>query len=158
MEFYATIKELGTGKIVHIDFPTSLEEVAAKLGLEDDRFEYIIVDSSSHLISEHDSIEMLNRFYELAETTDDDLVEAVHEVLGYKAKDFVAYDFNFEDCSLLPDVNSQRELGEYWVDQLGFSNIPREVLEFHFDHEGYGRDIDLENQGGFSSKGYLQIN
>ncbi|MGC4441074.1 antirestriction protein ArdA, partial [Streptococcus suis] len=69
----------------------------------------------------------------------------------------VDYDFNFSDCYLLPDVTTRRELGEYWVDELGIQNIPRDQLEMYFDYEAYGRDIDFENQGGFSEFGWVDI-
>ena len=93
----------------------------------------------------------------MVEDVDDDLVKAVSDVTGYKASDFVDYDFNFSDCSLLPDVTTRRELGEYWVDELGIQNIPRDQLEMYFDYEAYGRDIDIENQGGFSEFGWVDI-
>lgn len=157
MKFKAVIKELSTGLATTVEFPASLEEIAEKLGLTTTVFEYIILSSSHDLASEHDSIELLNKFCELTEGVDEDLVEAVQEVLGYKAKDFVEYNFDFDSCSLLPDVTNLRELGEHTVDEIGFENIPRRVLECHFDHEGYGRDLDIENQGGFSSKGYVNI-
>lgn len=30
-------------------------------------------------------------------------------------------------------------------------------MELYFDCEAYGRDIDLESQGGFSDYGYVEI-
>lgn len=158
MEFSVLIKELSTNRTVRVEFPTSMEEVASKLGLpEDEPFEYVIVDASTTMIKEYDSIEILNKFYEMVEAQDEDLIEGVHEVTGYTAKDFVQYEYDFDGCYLLYDVNTPRELSEYWFEQLGADGIGKEAMERYFDHEAFGRDIDLENQGGFSSKGYVDI-
>lgn len=81
----------------------------------------------------------------------------MHQVTGYTASDFVDYDFNFGDCCLLPDVTTRRELGEYWFNELGSEGVGKENMELYFDCETYGRDIDLESQGGFSDYGYVEI-
>lgn len=52
---------------------------------------------------------------------------------------------------------TRRELGEYYFDELGVQGVGKEALEMYFDHEAYGRDIDLESQGGFSDYGYVEI-
>lgn len=161
MEVIVRLRDLNTRQEKNIEFPADVEDVKYQFGLDDDddydNAEFIVVDSNTNLIVEHDSIALISAFAELVEDVDDDVVKAVHEVTGYKASDFVNYDFDFSDCSLLPDVNSKSELGHYWVDEIGIQNIPLDQLEMYFDYEGYGRDIDLENQGGFSSYGYVDI-
>jgi len=161
MEVIVRLRDLNTRQEKNIEFPADVEDVKYQFGLDDDddydNAEFIVVDSNTNLIVEHDSIALISAFAEMVEDVDDDVVKAVYEVTGYKARDFVDYDFDFSDCSLLLDVNSKSELGRYWVDELGIQNIPLDQLEMYFDYEGYGRDIDLENQGGFSSYGYIDI-
>lgn len=161
MEVIVRFRDLNTRQEKNIEFPADVEDVKCQFGLDGyddyDNAEFIIVDSNTNLIVDHDSIALISAFAELVEDVDDDVVKAVHEVTGYKASDFVAYDFDFSDCSLLPDVNSKSELGHYWVDEIGIQNIPKDQLEMYFDYEAYGRDIDFENQGGFSSYGYVDI-
>lgn len=161
MEVIVRLRDLNTRQEKNIEFPADVEDVKYQFGLDDDddydNAEFIVVDSNTNLIVDHDSIALISAFAEMVADVDDNVVKAVHEVTGYKAHDFVEYDFDFSDCSLLPDVNSKSELGHYWVDELGVQNISRDQLEMYFDYEAYGRDIDLENQGGFSSYGYVDI-
>lgn len=160
MEVMVRLRDLNTRQEKEIAFPASIEDVKHQFNLDDndyDKAEFIVVDSNTDLIVEHDSIGVISAFAEMVTDVDEDVVKAVHEVTGYKARDFVDYDFDFSDCSLLPDVNSKSELGHYWADELGVQNMSRDQLEMYFDYEAYGRDIDLENQGGFSSYGYIDI-
>lgn len=64
---------------------------------------------------------------------------------------------DFDDITLIYDVNTDRELGEYWVNELGIQNIPRDQLETYFDYEAYGRDINTESSGGFVADGFLDV-
>lgn len=158
MKLSATIQDLKDGRIISVNLPIAPERIIARAKRDswsDEDFAFI--ESTFNLIEEHTSLKVANRFAEMVEDVDDDLVKAVSDVTGYKASDFVDYDFNFSDCYLLPDVTTRRELGEYWVDELGIQNIPRDQLEMYFDYEAYGRDIDIENQGGFSEFGWVDI-
>ena len=60
----------------------------------------------------------------------------------------------FDDCWLYPDVSTDRDLGEYIVDEIGFE-LSREKLERYFDYEKFGRDVRLEEGGSFVDKGYF---
>lgn len=158
MDVSAIVRDIKTGRATLVCFPVEMNELKLSLGLrEEDDLEYIIADSDCQLLKEHDSIEMINQFVELVENVDSELVQAVHQVTGYTASDFVDYDFNFGDCCLLPDVTTRRELGEYWFNELGSEGVGKENMELYFDCEAYGRDIDLESQGGFSDYGYVEI-
>lgn len=60
----------------------------------------------------------------------------------------------FDDCWLYPEVATDRELGEYIVDEIGFE-LSRETLERYFDYEKFGRDVRLEEGGSFVDRGYF---
>ncbi|WP_099833096.1 antirestriction protein ArdA [Streptococcus suis] len=159
MELFCTFQDIKRMKIVEVSCPISYEELKEKMGLSDDQeLEFIVVSSTDDLISENDSLDTINEFAEMIEDVDDDLVFAVNESLGYKAKEILreGEDF-FERCTLLSDVDSQRELGEHIVDGIGISNLDKDTLESYFDYEAYGRDMDINNTGGFTSYGYLQV-
>lgn len=159
MEINVTVKNVKTNKEYSGVLPINLEFLNKTIGTADsDEKSYIFLDSTEKLIGENDGLKCANAFAEKVEDVEDNLVKAVYEVTGYKAKYFVIYDFSFEDCSLLPDVHTQRELGEYYFDELGADGVGKENLEWYFDHEAYGRDIALESFGGFSDYGYVEIN
>lgn len=158
MEVSAVVRDMRTGKEKLVNFPISMVELKKSLNLDEEQdLEYIIVDSSCPMIKEYDSISTINDFVKKVEDVDDDIVLAVHEVTGYNIKDVIDYDFDFTVCSLLPDVNTRRELGEYWFNELGSEGIGKEKIETYFDYQAFGRDIAIESEGGFTSHGYLEI-
>lgn len=158
MEISAVVRDMRTGKEKLVNFPISMVELKKSLNLDEEQdLEYIIVDSSCPMIKEYDSISTINDFVKKVEDVDDDIVLAVHEVTGYNTKDVIDYDFDFTGCSLLPDVNTRRELGEYWFNELGSEGIGKENIETYFDYQAFGRDIAIESEGGFTSHGYLEI-
>lgn len=158
MEVIVRLRELNSGKEKNIEFPADIDDVKNRFGLNDDNAEFMVVDDNTNLIVEYDSIETISAFAEMVEDVEVELVKAIHEVTGYKAHDFVDYEFDFSNCSLLPDVNSKYELGHYYIDELvGIQNLSKEQLETYFNYEAYGRDIDIENAGGFSDYGYVEI-
>lgn len=158
MELICTFRDIKRGRTVTVNCPIELEELKLKLGLEErDELEYLVVDATEDLVGENTDLKVINKFADMIEDVDDELVIAVNEVLGYKATDFVRNDFKFYNCSLYPEVNNKRELGEHIVDEIGINNLGSDQLEAYFDYEACGRDIDIEQQGGFSSKGYVYI-
>ena len=60
----------------------------------------------------------------------------------------------FDDCWLYPDVATDRDLGEYVVEELGVE-LSKETLQNYFDYEKYGRDVRLSEGGSFVDKGYF---
>ena len=60
----------------------------------------------------------------------------------------------FDDCSLYSDVSTDRELGQYIVEDMGVE-LSREQLERYLDYEKFGRDVRLEEGGSFVDKGYF---
>lgn len=158
MEISAVVRDMRTGKEKLVNFPISMVELKKSLNLDEEQdLEYIIVDSSCPMIKEYDSISTINDFVKKVEDVDDVIVLAVHEVTGYNIKDVIDYDFDFTVCSLLPDVNTRRELGEYWFNELGSEGIGKEKIETYFDYQAFGCDIAIESEGGFTSHGYLEI-
>ncbi|MGI1693460.1 antirestriction protein ArdA [Streptococcus uberis] len=158
MDISAIVRDIKTGRATLVCFPVEMNELKLALGLrEEDDLEYIIADSSCPMVKEYDSINTINDFVKKVEDVDDVIVLAVHEVTGYNIKDVIDYDFDFTVCSLLPDVNTRRELGEYWFYELGSEGIGKEKIETYFDYQAFGRDIAIESEGGFTSHGYLEI-
>ena len=60
----------------------------------------------------------------------------------------------FDDCSLYPDVSTDRGLGLYIVEDMGVE-LSKQTLQNYFDYEKYGRDIRLSQGGSFVDKGYF---
>lgn len=139
--------------------PTSLESIKAHLVLDeiDDYDNLVIVDSSVEFIGETDLLSDVIEFAELVEDVDEHLVYACHEFFGYDVKEFLFYVDSFDDMYLIPDIDNNRELGQYFADEIGIQNLSREQLEMYFDYEAYGRDINIESAGGFVKDGFLDV-
>jgi len=147
------------GQEKEVALPTSREIIKARFELDetDDYDNLVIVDSSVEFIGETDSLDDVLDFSRLVKDEDEHLVYACHEFFDSSVKDFLVYVDDFYSAVLIPAVNTNRELGEYWVSEIGIQNIPREQLEMYFDYEAYGRDISIENAGGFVADGFLDV-
>lgn len=86
------------------------------------------------------------------EDVDEDIVLSFIESESSDPKELL--NAEFDDCWLYPEVATDRELGEYIVDEIGFE-LSRETLERYFDYEKFGRDVRLEEGGSFVDKGYF---
>lgn len=146
-------------QVEEVALPTSLESIKARFGLDEtDGYDNLVIfDSNVDFIGERYLLEDVLKFSELVKDVDEDLVYAVYEFFGYDISALLFYVDNFDDMTLIYDVETNEELGEYWVEQFGIKNIPREQLEMYFDYEAYGRDINSENAGGFVVDGFLDI-
>ena len=159
MDITIRLRNTLNGQEKEVVLPTSLESIKARFGLDetDDYDNLVIVDSNVDFIDEYDLLEDVLKFSELVEDVDEHLVYACHEFFGYDVRGFLFYVDDFDDMTLIYDVDTNKELGEYWVEQLGFQNIPRDQLEMYFDYEAYGRDINIESSGGFVTDGFLDV-
>ena len=159
MDVTIRLRNTLNGQEKEVALPTSIESIKARFGLDetDDYDNLVIIDSNVEFIGENDSLDDVLKFSELVEDVDEHLVYACHEFFGYDVREFLFYIDSFDDMTLIYDVDTNRELGEYWVEELGIQNIPRDQLEMYFDYEAYGRDINIESAGGFVADGFLDV-
>lgn len=137
-------------------FEEFLEEV---VGINEEYEEYAIHDYESDFfhIDEYNNIEMLNEQAEEIDGMDEwdrrKLLAAV-EIYGNEA-----FEYDIDDFTLLENVNDNYDLGYYYAHEMCdiFYGNKNETLERYFDYEAFGRDIELEAQGGFTSFGFLEL-
>ena len=98
------------------------------------------------------NLDLANEFAENVEDVDEDLVLSFIESNSSDPKYLASAEF--DDCRLYPDVATDRDLGEYVVEELGVE-LSKETLQNYFDYEKYGRDVRLEEGGSFVDKGYF---
>ena len=152
MDFMALVIYKGVAKQVLL--PISSEEVAERFGYEGEEIEVTIdsIEGLPDLNCEGLTLDLANELAENLEDVDEDLVLSFIESDSSDPKYLACAEF--DDCWLYPDVSTDRELGEYIIDEIGFE-LSRETLENYFDYEKYGRDIRLSEGGSFVDKGYL---
>ena len=98
------------------------------------------------------TLDLANELAEKLEDIDEDIILSFIESESSDPK--VLAITEFDDCSLYPDLATDRELGEYLVEDMGVE-LSREQLERYLDYEKYGRDVRLEEGGSFVDRGYF---
>lgn len=134
--------------------PISSEELAERFGYEGQEIEVTFdsIEGLPDLDCERLNLDLANELAEKLEDVDEDIILSFIESESSDPK--VLAITEFDDCSLYADVSTDRELGEYIVDDMGVK-LSREQLERYFDYEKYGRDVRLEEGGSFVDRGYF---
>lgn len=134
--------------------PISSEELAERFGYEGKEIEVTFdsIEGLPDLDCERLNLDLANELAEELEDVDEDIVLSYIESNSSDPKDLL--NAEFDDCLLFPDVATDRELGEYIVDEIGFE-LSRETIENYFDYEKFGRDVRLSDGGSFVDKGYF---
>ena len=136
--------------------PISSEEVAERFGYEGQEIEVTFdsIEGLPDLDCERLNLDLANELAENLEDVDEDLVLSFIESESSDPKNLA--NAEFDDCWLYPDVATDRDLGQYVVEELGVE-LSREQLERYLDYEKYGRDVRLEEGGSFVDKGYMMV-
>ena len=134
--------------------PISSEELSERFGYEGQEIEVTFdsIEGLPDLDCERLNLDLANELAENLEDVDEDIVLSFIESNSSDPKALA--NAEFDDCSLYPEVATDRDLGEYIIDEIGFE-LSRETLENYFDYEKFGRDVRLSEGGSFVDKGYF---
>lgn len=154
MELTALIMDNRTKKVKQFSLPVDLEYVASEFGydVEDVSITIQSIEELPDLEVERSALFEVNELAENLEDVDEDLVLSFIESNGSDPKYLASAEF--DDCNLYPDISTDRELGEYLVEDMGVE-LSKETLQNYFDYEKYGRDVRLKEGGSFVDKGYF---
>ena len=154
MDLTALIMDNRTKKVKQFSLPVDLEYVASEFGydVEDVSITIQSIEELSDLEVERSPLFVVNELAENVEDVDEDLVLSFIESESSDPKYLASVDF--DDCNLYPDVATDRELGEYLVEEVGVE-LSKEKLLLYIDYEKFGRDVRLEEGGSFVDKGYF---
>lgn len=154
MELTALIMDNRTKKVKQFSLPVDFEYVASEFGydVEDVSITIQSIEELSDLDCERLNLDLANELAENLEDVDEDLVLLFIESNSSDPKYLASAEF--DDCSLYPEVATDRELGEYIVEDMGVE-LSKETLQNYFDYEKFGRDVRLEEGGSFVDRGYF---
>jgi antirestriction protein len=158
----------------YLKFPaekTDLQALLARIGVDGVLYEEIIItdyrtniDGLCTHLSEYENIDELNHLSAVMSDMDDSELEKFAAAIAYgehtsSVKDLINLTQNLDNYEFYPGVESEEDLGRYYVDELGALKIP-EHLESYFDYEAYGRDMHFNGGGVFSQQcgGYIENN
>ena len=166
MDFKVYVANLGKyneGEMVGewINLPATeeeMEELLNKIGINEKYEEIFIPDYENefnYIINEYDNLDELNEIaYKLDNLTDYD-----KEILkaGLELWNFEDVFDNLDDFILMEDINTDYDLGYYWVEESGCYNLDNlGMLRNYINYEAFGRDIRFETDGGFTSYGWIE--
>lgn len=142
------------GIAIRVLLPISIEELAERFGYEGEDIEVTIdsIEALPDLDCERLNLDLANELAENLEDVDEDIILSFIESESSDPK--VLAITEFDDCSLYPDVSTDRGLGLYIVEDMGVE-LSKQTLQNYFDYEKYGRDIRLSQGGSFVDKGYF---
>lgn len=134
--------------------PISSEELAERFGYEGEEIEVTFdsIEGLPDLDCERLNLDLANELAENLEDVEEDIVLSFIESNSSDPKDLL--NVEFDDCSLYFEVATDRDLGQYIVEDMGVE-LSREQLERYLDYEKFGRDVRLEEGGSFVDKGYF---
>lgn len=144
------------GKFVRqVLLPCDSEEVAYRFGYEEGEEITVTIDSIEELPDlncERLTLDLANSIAENVEDVDEDIVLSFIESDSFDPSYLASVDF--DDCNLYPDISTDKELGEYLVEEVGVE-LSKEKLLLYIDYEKFGRDVRLSEGGSFVDKGYF---
>jgi hypothetical protein len=154
MDLTALILDTRSKKVKQFSLPADVEYIASEFGYdrEDVVFSIQSIEELPDLNCERLTLELANELAENVEDVDEDLVLSFIESESSDPKYLAGVEF--DDCSLYSDVATDRELGEYLVEEVGVE-LSKEKLLLYIDYEKFGRDVRLEEGGSFVDKGYF---
>lgn len=154
MDLTALIMDTRSKKVKQFSLPADVEYIASEFGYdrEDVVFTIQSIEELPTLNCEGLTLELANELAEKLENVDEDIVLSFIESNSSDPKELL--NAEFDDCCLYPEVATDRELGEYLVEEVGVE-LSKEKLLLYIDYEKFGRDVRLEEGGRFVDKGYF---
>ena len=172
IEAYVTnLGKYNEGELVSelLKFPTTKEEVQTllkKIGVDNIQYEEIFIatydgdlpELYSHL-GEYESIDELNHLACLLSELDKSDLEKFEAVIhsgehNSSVPDLINLAQNLDCYEFYPGVGDDETLGRIYVEDMEAIDIPEHLLDY-FDYEAYGRDVRINEDGGYSHGGYV---
>lgn len=166
MEFKIYVANLGKyneGEMVGewINLPATeeeMEELLDRIGINEEYEEIFIPDYENEFgykVDEYDNLDELNDIaYKLDNLTTD---EEEKIKAGLELWSFEEVFDNLDDFILMEDINTDYDLGCYWIEESGCYDLDNlGMLRNYINYEAFGRDVRLETDGGFTSYGWIE--
>lgn len=136
-----------------------LEEIAEAMGDHDPEWfinDYEWTGDEFGKVEEMDNIRELNEKCQAIENLDKWELEVYAAAVEYWGEKYVDID-DLDDYILYSNIEDNYDLGYYWAHESGCYDLDKMGhLANYFDYEAFGRDINLETDGGFTSYGFIE--
>lgn len=150
-------------------FPTTkaaIQEALKAVGVDGIRYRNVFLiehDSNlsgfCHCLNQSDSVDELNYLCHLLSDMTDTELATFRAVVEYGAHNenaaaLINLALNVESYDFYAGVDSDKELGRIYVEDMGTLDVPEGVRPF-FDYAAYGRKVREDDKGCFVNDGYL---
>ena len=159
------------GEVAETDvvFPTTkaaIQEALKAVGVDGVRCRNVFLiehDSNlsgfCHCLNQSDSVDELNYLCHLLSDMTDTELATFRAVVEYGAHNenaaaLINLALNVESYDFYAGVDSDKELGRIYAEDMGTIDVPEEVRPF-FDYAAYGRKVREDDKGCFVNDGYL---
>lgn len=156
VEIQALFLDIKLGQIVNGEYVHGYEEK----GVIYEEFAIHDVDTDISAlyrsIGEYDNLDRLNELAEMMESLNDHDQKKLEGIMEWGTEsNFIEAVENLENYILYEDINSEEDLGYYWLEESGCYEIP-EHLRYYIDYEKFGRDMSINGNGMFTEYGWLE--
>lgn len=156
-----------------VGFPNTAEEIQKvfeRIGMDAEHEEYFITDYDSEKIEglhdclgEYENVKDLNYLAGRIQEMEEGELKLFNTIMKNNvdleqtgASGCINLTYNLDKYNYCPDVQTERELGTYYVNELNTFNVESMgEFSYYFDYEAYGRDISINEGGIFTSEGYI---
>ena len=137
-----------------------LEQIAENMGDHDPEFAIHDYEWTCEWegfeVSEYENIEKLNEFCQRLCELNEYESKVYAAAVEYYGREYVNID-EIDEYNLYTDIKDNYDLGYYWAVESGCYDLEKMGnLANYFDYEGFGRDINIEADGGFTSYGFIE--
>lgn len=146
--------------MIEEELEENLERIAAAMGDNDPEwaihdYEWTI-EADIRKISEYEDIFVLNEFVDSINSLSKWEREIYYAAVEYWGSEYVEID-ELDSYTLYTDIKDEYDLGYYWAVDSGCYDLSKMGnLANYFDYEAFGRDINIETDGGFTSFGWIE--
>ena len=145
--YVANLGRYNEGELVGAWFtpPIDEEEMAERIGLNEDYEEYAIHDFELPFdIDEYTPIEEVNRLCALAEELEGTPIEfEMKEIQNCFFSSFEEMVEHVDDIIYFPDCDGMEDVARYYIEETGVMGEIPASLQNYIDYETYGRDLEL---------------
>lgn len=159
--YIANLGKYNEGELVGAWFipPIDFDEVKERIGLNDEYEEYAIHDYELPFeIDEYMAIDEINRLCGLAEELEGTPIgEVASEIQHAFFNSFEEMVDHVDDIIYYPECNDMSDVAYYLIEELGALGEVPSHLQNYIDYEAYGRDLELEGNYVFTSRGIFCV-
>ena len=128
------------------ELPIQWEQILDRLSLEEDQ-DFLITDYMAPFkISNYEDFDFMNELAEnMEEYSGHDAINYLDELVNYGYFGGLLEFFeHVDDIHVYTDCHSYKDYAEYYIEECGYLSGVPDIIAWHIDYEGIGRDLSMD--------------